>query len=268
METENKTHYESLLIYFKYLVTITGGAITLMTGAAIYYSYHSLKDLRDDIKKEAEEIKSKALNSIENTKNQATIEINGLKYDAKELAIKSTQIEVNKAFETNKIRNLIEKTAENKLSSKLGIIVKQETSKIEDIFRSIPILTTTYEQARWNGQVRKYIDTLYYYSLNASHELTRLLAKEFLLQKGRDYENFFIETNMISSQDSILIICERSLELTASKNNLKKLYNTALTEENLEKLTQAFICIRKVTNANLPNFDFEQLQKLMKANYD
>ncbi|MBK9377379.1 MAG: hypothetical protein IPM86_03520 [Saprospiraceae bacterium] len=263
MDTEGKSHYEHLISYFKFLVTMTGGAITLLTGAAIYYSYNSLKDFKSDLKEEVNEIKSKALSSMEETKSQTNRQIKELNIEARELAISSTKHEVNKAFEENNIKALIENTAELKLTSKLGLIVSHETKKLEDIFRAIPILTTSYEAARWNGQVRKYIDTLYFYSEFASHELTRLLAKEFLLQKGRDYENYFVEIYKTNSQDSIKDICERSLGILLTINNLPKLFNKALVEEDLEKVTQAFISIRHLTNSDLPNFDFAKLRKLV-----
>ena len=46
-------------------------------------------------------------------------------------------------------------------------------------------------------------------------------------------------------------------------NNLPKLFNKALVEEDLEKVTQAFISIRHLTNSDLPNFDFAKLRKLV-----
>ena len=273
MSSEEEKHYSSLTSYFKYLVTITSMAISIMTGLAIYFSYSSLSELKTEVKEELglmktdiESLQTYAEKTIDKTQEQTTTQLGILKDEAKLLAINTTRKKVEESFSDGNIKYLIEKTAKDKLEGQLDEIVQKETFRLEKTLKTIPKLSSTYERARWGWRTRKHIDTLYNYSKFHEDELIRTLAKEYLLLKGRDYEVSFTEDFEDKTEEEIIQIASKNLKIDATQANLNRLINYVLEEENCLDVAKAFILIRKITNLNIQTLDFDKIHELRKKN--
>lgn len=272
MSTEEEKHYRSLTSYFKYLITITSIAISVISGMAIYFSYNSLSDLKEEVRTELgqmkvgiESLQLYAEKTIDRTQEQTSTQLGILKDEAKLLAINTTRKKVEESFSEGNIKYLIEKTASDKLESQLNIIVKKETSKLEGTLKTIPRLSTAYERARFGRRTREHIDTLYEYSIHHEDELIRVLAKEYLLLKGRDYEISFTEDYEDKTPEEIAIIAAKHLKVEPTNQNLEKLLNLSLEAQNSASIALAFIVIKYIIDEDLQTFDFERIYEL-KAN--
>jgi hypothetical protein len=278
-QSQDEIEYRKLINLFKYLITASGIVIGGIIGVAMYYSYHDLKELKQELKDEIGEmkkdinsLKSYAQNTIDETQDRTYKQLSILKDEAKLLALNSTRERVNEAFKDGNIQYLVEKTAKEELKDKLDKIVQSETERLELILDEIPTLTVAYDQIRCGN--RSYLDTLYSIQKNSDHGILRDMAKALILQKGRDYEDSEAEVypfdDNIASRDSLnrklLKDALKQFKIKSVPDKNKKeildLIKIIETDKDLYKVMAATIILREMLNTKIEMFDFEKIESI------
>jgi len=270
MPTEEELHYKSLINLFKYLVAIVGIVITIITSVSVYYSYHSLNDLKSDVRSELEVMKDEiqslkdyAETRIDKTQERANAQLGVIKDESRLLAINTTRNKVEESFNESNIQYLIEKTAEKKLSNKLGEIVEVQTSKIESTLRAIPQVSAAYDRARWGWRDREHLDTLYSYSKNHPDKIIRSLANDYLIIKGLDYRIAFTEDHTTKSETEIANIAGKSLKIEVKNENITSLIKVIEEDRNCQNITHAFYVLNHLLpDIEIDNFNFDKVKEI------
>jgi len=198
--SEEAKHYQNLTSYFKYLVTLTALAITIITGVAIFFTFDNISGAREevrsnlsDIDKDIKQVTQKSISSIETLQMQAEQEVENFKNEIRTFALTETKTKVDEAFEENRIRELIESTAEKKLKEKLEIIVKDQVaitqSNLERQLKVVPNIILAIDKIR-NGERAGIIqlDSLRLFSADA---LIKDLSNNAFIEKAKDYQVFY-----------------------------------------------------------------------------
>ena len=112
--TPSEAEYTHLISFFKYLVTITLTALTIIIGAGAVFFYRSMSDVKNDAK-----------TSIENTTKAADAEILKIQKGASEIAPTEAQKSIDDAFTKGNVQAMIERTARERVNT----AVDQEIQK-------------------------------------------------------------------------------------------------------------------------------------------
>jgi len=70
MSTEEQKHYDSLIRFFKYAISITGSLLTIIIFAGMGFTYNSVKDLKQELKDNLKETKDEIKYSLDNSKKE------------------------------------------------------------------------------------------------------------------------------------------------------------------------------------------------------
>jgi hypothetical protein len=140
MGEKTKDNYDKLISYFKYLVTISVGAITIIVSFAICFTYNNMNDLRNDAlesskesKETIKEFNAYAQRSINQTQEQTGKQITLISTEAAQLAQTAAIEKIDQTFESENINKLIENIAERKLKKKIDSIVNEKLSEANKI---------------------------------------------------------------------------------------------------------------------------------------
>src|SRR5271170_6408703 len=72
--SDGQSEYDHLLSYFKHLVWLTGGALSVVVAAAGILFYSNLRDVREDAKQEATRVAARAANdSVRDAFNEKNV---------------------------------------------------------------------------------------------------------------------------------------------------------------------------------------------------
>lgn len=276
MATENKSeeqrHYESLTSYFKTLVYITAGAITIIAAVGIYTTYNSLADARNEVKEHLgtieETVKEASKNSLETFRNlqtQANQEVQNFKNETRNFALTETKIRVSEAFEENKITQLVEQTAEKKLKKRLEKIVEEQVIKtqkiIENQMKVIPILFLAVDKIR-QGE-RSGLTILDSLRFHAKDPLIRKLSNDAFAGKAGDYEKYY--KSEVDNKTMKQYIQDFQLGPNISVNDtvsiLRGILRIIQTDQELNNVAPAVLAINKITGEKFKMFDFESINK-------
>ena len=161
-KTEQQIHYESVTDYLKWAIGIAGGAITIIVAVALFVSWGSVKDMKDDyattikdLKEEIKDLKKDADKTVFDMTTDTKSNIDALKQEAKEtvvatqdytknelerieantndIALTETKTELAKIFGSNKIQDLIENEAVKEVKDKVQEIVFEQTKNLSRI---------------------------------------------------------------------------------------------------------------------------------------
>ncbi|MEO6302207.1 MAG: hypothetical protein ABIP51_03435 [Bacteroidia bacterium] len=153
-----KFEYDRLISYFKYLVTITMGAIAIVVGVVVYFTYKDAKEFKAELKEKEEKLES-ILNGEKNkmkedireikekyketenefkaevraTKTDAVNQISIIKGEAIQTAKTAANDEIEKTFRDNNIDSFIVKVAKKHMDPQVTkAILDERDRKIED----------------------------------------------------------------------------------------------------------------------------------------
>jgi len=104
MSTEEQKHYDSLIRFFKYAISITGSLLTIIIFAGMGFTYNSVKDLKQELKDNLKETKDEIKYSLDNSKKeivkeQANNTIINIKYKATTEALVASRQKVEETFQ-------------------------------------------------------------------------------------------------------------------------------------------------------------------------
>lgn len=281
---ENKSneqiHYESITNYFKYLVGITATAITILAGVAIFFTFNNISELRNEVKNnsveikeeitrnlkgvenEIGEVKSSAVSTIETIQRQANNEIESFKNKIQTNVTDETKSRVDQAFEENSIRELVEKTAEEKLREQLDEIVKEQVQRsqenLEKQMKFVPIIILAVDKVRWGDRAGvEILDSLRNFE---NDPVIREQANKIYLEKMNDYN----EVYKTFWKDHSLKNMVKNLEIKSEINEgdtlafMKELSIIVKESREIDRVVHAILAINLLTEQEIKVFDFQR----------
>ena len=149
--TEAQLHYQSVLDFLKYKITITMGAITLLIGVGLYFSYRDMAAMRTEVRGNLAEVKSEIRQSLvdaksdtkslvdttrEQTKdaikaaNDATeVELRQIRDRSATIALSEAQRRVDDAFHNRNIEGMVESAASRQVAPVIERQLKTEVDR-------------------------------------------------------------------------------------------------------------------------------------------
>jgi hypothetical protein len=274
MSKKEDNKYEKLISYFKYLVTVTGSAITIIVAVALYFTYNNLSELRNEVRESSIEYKETikefndyAQNAIDQTQNQTNKQISLISTEAKQLALTAAKEKIEQTFESENINKLIEDAAERKLENEIDLIVNKKLSDankiIDEQLNIIPNLILYTDNVRQGDRKAfEFLDSLY---RNTNNEKIKELTKNIIAGKTKDYDEAItmtinelkfkspfdlllgVEKNSIINQDTSIMI-----------NNLIDYINKS---SDLNEIANSFYILRHL-GVDIQTFDFQKLKEI------
>lgn len=305
--SEEEKVYNRLLQFFNRLLTAFS-VIAVLAGAIFGYNIFSLnnelkselanlKSKVQDIEEKSEEsisitqekadkqleqLRSEANNLIGFTKDITESQIRFVREDVKNLALSSARVRVEEAFERGNIQSMVERQAELVIGDKLETLVNKELENISTVFEYIPIITTAYDQIRWDN--RRYLDVLDTIAHFHENSYVRQIGRNLLLQKGQDYKNAIslkgksyvtIEPRIQNMPVTQLKDFEKSLYAYAGIDSigfnkkteslmLKQLSDIIENSQDLYKVTASFLILNHELKIDIMPFDMRLYRELKK----
>ncbi len=204
---EQKIHYESILEYLKYCVSIGAGTITIIVGVAIYFTYSSVKDLKDELRTNAETIQS----NLQNKEKELQDRQNGIDSEFKERqnTFKEKEDEMKSevsqyiALARDEISNSRD-LADKQINNIKDIATQQAQNRVEEVFdrRNLEDFIEDVAEKRIQPKVNSIVDSKFkridslkdqkiadeINSLTRNTGLSRLPTLDFI-QENRDQLN-------------------------------------------------------------------------------
>jgi hypothetical protein len=277
LKSEEQRHYDSLIRFFKYLVTLTIAAITIVVGVVMFLTFQNMSDARQEVTKSLTEIKTdvkdateKSLRSFDKLQIQVREEVKNFKEETRGYALNETKLRVAEAFEENKIKQLIEITAEERLKEKLEAIVEEQLiiikQRVENQMKIFPDIVLAVDKIRNGKRAGLYqLDSLRLFSKDP---LIRDLANDTYREKARDYEEFWWEYSKSKSLKDYRDIFRIDTSITVNDTILllQSLITLIQTDQELNNVAYAICVFNNLTGQNIEMFDFEKINVWARKN--
>ncbi len=277
MSAEEKKHYESLITFFKYTISITGAFVTLIVTVGLYFTYKDTNQMKNDIRSELKDIKEdinknltnsreeiKSLNefailSLNETKKMAASSLDNIKQEAKNSAIIVSREKVEEAFRENNIQDLIDKTAKNIIEFKINQMVQTQielsNNKLKEVLNSMPDFMLAVDRFRAGDKKGLlYIDSI---RRTSKDTIKRLFAGKIFEEKMKDY----FDTYSIYEKEEML----NFLDINSKESDIvivTKLKNIMSNSNNLTKIYLATVLLAMYSKEGIPVFDLEYNKNL------
>lgn len=121
-----KTEYDRLIAYFKTLVSLSLGAITIVLGIAAAFLWKNTSD-----------VKTEADTSIQRTEDSANRRISEIATSASDAARAEAQKAVDAAFEKQNVQRMIESTAQRRVDAAVEGAVQKDLGARIDAFKNL-----------------------------------------------------------------------------------------------------------------------------------
>lgn len=282
-----KLHYDKHLEFLKWSVGISGTFITLIVGVALYFTYNNVKDYKDEfkqnmggIKSDIKEIKIESINTIHETKKEVdqqrdrlkdeiNKEIPIIKEDAENLALNAVRKTISEEFESNNIRGLIERTADERLNSQVGTIlenkIKSASKDIDEQTKAVATLSVALDQIR-AGDRRWFMIVD---SIKTNHPLSIIRELAFTLQNQKisDYGKSIEWYNKKTDNKVTLPTYGDLTYLKGFDSLLYSIVDIINTSLDLNKVAMAFKVLNKIADQQFKMFDFMSVKIWFKNDY-
>jgi len=226
-----------LVGYFKYLVWLTFGALTivLVAGGVIFYS--NMHDLRTDVIEKATQI---ATNESHNA--------------------------VKTAFDEKNITQQIQKAAQEKIGTITDKMIEQQlTSKLQPIQKRILMIGEISEsEARMRLGFRSGLEELKVLMTQTKDPETLQFARNTLTVTADDYELTWAQDSKIGGQSIFSFLqAYSSRPQTGYKppTNLAGVTEIISRSQDLNLVAVAFLAFREMTGDKAKMFDFDAVKK-------
>ncbi len=274
MSKKNDNRYEKLISYFKYLVTITGTAITIIVAVALYFTYSNMIELKNEVRESSKEYKETikefndyAQNAIDQTQNQTNKQISLISTEAKQLALTAAKEKIEQTFESENINKLIEDAAERKLEKEIDLIVNKKLNDankiIDEQLNIIPNLILYSDNVRQGDRKAfEFLDSLY---RNSNNEKIKELTKSIIDGKTKDYDESIIsiinELKLKSPFDLLFGVEKKSLINQDTSIMINNLIDYINKSNDLNEIAKSFYILRHL-EVDIQTFDFQKLNEI------
>ncbi len=232
--TEAELHFTNLLAYFKHLVWLTSGCVTVIVAVTGFFLFSNLRDVRQDAKEQASRV--------------ATTEA--------ETAVKN-------AFDEKNINALILKAAKDKVGTVTDKMIEEQLStKLRPVEDRILLIGRISEcEARIHMGYRASLVELTDIE-NTTHDPVALgFAKSTLVTTSEGYDTFW-ETDRKRYPGGkpleylTMVLMAQTAGARSLATNLHDVVAVIYTDQNLNSVAVGFIVFREITGENVKMFDF------------
>jgi hypothetical protein len=234
--SSSQLEYQSLLSYFKYLVTLSGIFVAVAIGIGSYMFHSSMKDVREDAKQEATRV--------------ATAE---------------ARTRVTEAFEEKNINDLILSAARDKVGTITDKLISQQlTSKLGPLQQRISLLGQISEnEMRMRMGFRDGLDELKKLIKGTNDPDVLRFGRNTLVTTSEDYETRVRESSQRQEikgpqmLQNYLLSQHRPQQSVPS--DLRNLIPFLRNESDLNAVAAGFAAFRDFTGENVKMFDFDSI---------
>jgi len=266
---EEKKHYESLITFLKYTITITGACLTIIISVGIYFTYSNSNQIKEDIANKLKETKDeiKSLNdyavlNLKETKAMADNAILYIKQDAKNTAINTSKEKVEETFRENNIQELISNTTKNLIELRVNQMIQEQVKKsneqlmnLLDLMPDFMLAIDKFRAGDKNGLL--ILDSIH----NKSNDQLRIqIADKIIRTKKSDY---LISYSNLKNEDLLFLLDLQENKKDSTQQGLKmKLKYIILNDKNLDKVCFATLLLSKYLKKDIELFDFDYVKNL------
>jgi hypothetical protein len=251
-KSDSQLQFESLISYFKWLVWITLGALSIIVTMGLTIFYRNISD-----------VKSEARASIEQTKDSANKEISKIQDQAAKIALAEAQRRIDIAFQAPNINKMIEVAAKRQMGSAMELQVKaqvdQETKQLRDDITFLGKISGA--GARMRLGIRAGLEELRSLERTANYESERENARTLLETITSDYEHVITTTldpRISTPQDYLSFTSHVNV---GTSDPVVGLVQVIRTDPNLNAVAASFIGLRKAVNVQFKMFDLDEVEK-------
>lgn len=279
--SEDKVHYQNIISYLKWGLSITGLLIAAIATVAIYFAFNSVKEikeelrlakdehnqtvkdlteqtqhLRDDAKETVNQIRDDSRSAVQSTRDYSENELSRISASTRQVALTETQKELATIFGTDKIQQLIQNQAVAEIKSKVGEIV-------DDKVKNISRINDAASQMRVG--LKSGLKALESYYQTSQSTYDSLMAKNLYDQITADY--FRVRsTDSIQGFDKAfdlhpLKMKGNILSDSTDKVVLEKVIRMINREEDLNLVSHFMLWLAKETRINFRPFEYDRINR-------
>lgn len=243
----SEAEYTHLISFFKYLVTITLTALTIIIGAGAVFFYRSMSDVKNDAK-----------TSIESTTKAADAEISKIQSGAAEIARTEAQRSIDDAFTKGNVQAMIERTARERVNTAVDReIQKNLASRISQLQLQVAEAgEISNAGARLRLGFRPALDTLLKKAASPNPYVSQY-AKSTLILIGSDYETR-MRTGFGGGPPGMK---DLSSYMNPPPKTLKDLMVVIRTNDDANIVAAAFAGFRELSGTKVQVFDLPAAEK-------
>lgn len=267
--------------------------ITIITSVAIFFSYSSISDIKEEVKSTTDEMKSDVKRFLQYSQNEvdritkfSEKQVNYIKEDAIYNAQKSAEKEVEQFFKNDVvIESLVNNSAEQVLSN--------FENEVSDLTQALPDILLAIDNIRNGSKIG--LEKIAYLAENSKNDLIKEISSRIFEEKKNDYYRIYnnkngslwgtkgIDTFLVkiekdpssylafaefSNSGNIHLVNAANSELWSDKNKtelIKRLIHNVNTSKDLNVIALSFFIVKEMTDINCELFDFNTFYDLSKS---
>lgn len=265
-KTESEIHYSSLISYFKHLVWLTVGVLSLVSVIAGILIFQDRAEMRNELN----DIKSLAEKAIKNTTDFANNKINEIQSSAEQIALDEARLRVSEAFEKNSIREMIDVATKDiitkSVKNEIDIEVNKGIKKIKNDLANFSKISDAASKMR-RGLISGLID-LRIMTNNIKDDYLREIAKNYYDEICQDYDDVHTQGIKIRYPDSLKLVVAKDIvyDFHIIKTDIPNLIELINSKYNLDNIAIGYIMLRIKTNKNFEMFNINQVNNWWREN--
>lgn len=291
-ETEEKLHYDSLIKFFKFLVSAMGIIVLAamwIIGSSLNEikknasdevirltaeiqsmkteSEQAMKDKREEADRQMEDLRKDMGTFLSFSRDVTQMEMTTASETAKNLALSSAKERIEEAFKANNVQLLVDSAARKVVGDRLNLIVEEAMKKTETTFDQFATLISLVDRIR--AMDRTAVDALDSLAHSSDDPNVRRQAYYLLLQKGKDYDNdvdSLVAHHMVqpSSFKQLGVVDTQLVTPADTMRVLSALEDIILTTPDLYTVSNAFVALRQLTKMDIKTFDITVVRRLRR----
>lgn len=284
--------FKKLVNLAKLIAFLVIGGITLISSFAIYFTYNSVKDLKEEVRTEIKELEADvnrfliySQNELDRVNRYSEKQIKYITDDAVFQAKKSAQKEVELFFANDiEIKSLVRNTA--------GVVLGRFEKEVNDLTLVLPEILIALDKI--GNDKRIGIEKIIKLKENSKNHFIKKLATEvfeekrndfytaynnkngfiwsgdislFLIKIEKDPSSYFAFSDILNNANKYVVAAANS-SLWANRNKtelIQQLIDNVKKDDDLNVVALSFFVILEMTDINCSLFDFDDFVKKSKS---
>lgn len=257
--SENEIHYNSLISFFKHLVWVTLGALSIVSVTAGVLLYQDRQEMRNDLN----DVKDLAEQAIINTTDSANNQIYEIRSSAERIALNEARLQVKEVFQKYSIKaiadsaakEIVLKSIRNELKKEVGLAldsIKHDLTNLGNI--SDAALRMRIGLKSGLIDLQKAINTY-------EDDYLRNMANNLYADICEDYDRINTQFLKRDYPDSLEIIESNNIDFNFQTMNteISNLIEIINNNEWLNQISVAFVTLRVKTGIHFEMFNIDQV---------
>ncbi len=244
----SEIEYKQLTSFFKYLVTITLTAVSIIAAVAGALLYRSVSDIKTD-----------AQNAIGSTRDAATHEISKIQSTSAQIAQEEAKKRIDEAFQKDNIQRLIDRTARERVNAAVDKAIENDlAARIADLQHEVAeIGEVSNAGARLRLGFAEGLDTLLAKE-KSTNKYVSDYAKSTLVAIGGDYDKRLGAGDYGGTAAGTKLMAQ---EITPPPTTIREVMAFIRSHRSANGTAAAFAGFREMTGAKVSTFDVQAAEK-------